>query len=215
MPNHVTNILTFKHAKDLVDIVPEQPGRSYDNHIRYVQTDEQYSYGFLNEATGKFWRQGQPEVDGVPEGYVIDMMPAHIVFDFAKIVPPPDDPAYRDEPNQETAKESPNWWYIWNCNNWGTKWNAYDAELRSDTELKFATAWSVPEPVIAALSLKYPDEEILIESIDEGWNFACSIVFRNGVAESCTEYSCDRDSEDFVELYERVMGFRLEDEEPE
>lgn len=45
-------------------------------------------------------------------------------------------------------------WYGWNCDNWGTKWNAYDVEVISDETIKFETAWSAPRPVINALAKK-------------------------------------------------------------
>lgn len=51
------------------------------------------------------------------------------VFDFSKIVIPPDDPAYNDLPSQSQAKISPNWWYHWNRKNWGTKWNCYEVSM--------------------------------------------------------------------------------------
>lgn len=42
-------------------------------------------------------------------------------------------------------------WYDWNIKNWGTKWNAYDFERISESEIKFETAWSAPHPVIERL----------------------------------------------------------------
>lgn len=50
-------------------------------------------------------------------------------------------------------------WYKWCCDNWGTKWNAYENEISED-EISFETAWSNPEPVIMKLAEKYPDARI-------------------------------------------------------
>lgn len=76
-------------------------------------------------------------------------------------------------------------WYDWCRANWGTKWNAYDVTLKrhglalgSSTEkatLSFDTAWSVPEPVLAAIAAKYPQIEFSGWATDEGDSYACSI----------------------------------------
>lgn len=40
-------------------------------------------------------------------------------------------------------------WYDWCCENWGTKWNAYDSYVNNDeSEMFFNTAWSCPLPVL-------------------------------------------------------------------
>lgn len=64
-------------------------------------------------------------------------------------------------------------WYVWNIQNWGTKWNAYGTERISDTEVRFDTAWSHPIPVIEALTTEFPAETIEIKYADEdlGYNF--------------------------------------------
>jgi len=52
-------------------------------------------------------------------------------------------------------------WYDWNIENWGTKWNTYDAELldiNESIEYTFNTAWSPPEMAIAALREIYKEE---------------------------------------------------------
>lgn len=45
-------------------------------------------------------------------------------------------------------------WYSWSCAEWGTKWNACDADWVSDTCVHFQTAWSDPEPVFLELASK-------------------------------------------------------------
>jgi len=57
---------------------------------------------------------------------------------------------------------------------WGTKWNA--CEQSADPEAgtaTFATAWSLPKPVLIALSTQYPDELISIEFADEDIGYNC------------------------------------------
>ena len=52
-------------------------------------------------------------------------------------------------------------WYDWRIQNWGTKWNTYDAELldiSESIEYTFNTAWSPPEMAIAHLREIYKEE---------------------------------------------------------
>tara|TARA_Y100000114_G_scaffold56199_1_gene51447 strand:- start:3564 stop:4043 length:480 start_codon:yes stop_codon:yes gene_type:complete len=52
-------------------------------------------------------------------------------------------------------------WYDWNIENWGTKWNTYDAEIldiNESIEYTFNTAWAPPEMAIAALREIYKEE---------------------------------------------------------
>lgn len=66
-------------------------------------------------------------------------------------------------------------WYSWNIAHWGTKWQGYETtEEPSYTRpdggehaISFETAWSHPEPVIVALSQKFPDETLTVSYADE------------------------------------------------
>lgn len=88
---------------------------------------------------------------------------------FTKIIPEPSDEyGYYDTsyPSMERHKVN---WYSWRFEHWGTKWDAYDIEIRSPTTLKFETAWSHPFVIIEAivknilpntkLHIKYADED--------------------------------------------------------
>ena len=57
-------------------------------------------------------------------------------------------------------------WYEWRTQNWGAKWNACNAS-KSGNIIFFGTAWSTPEPIIKALSVKYPDVTFEVEYADE------------------------------------------------
>ena len=96
-------------------------------------------------------------------------------IDFAAIVPEPDN-LFKDNLGSEDRKRCaeegiPNW-YDWNCDNWGTKWNAYDQSYEDlgygCHQLTFDTAWSPPLPVIEALRTKYPDAYIAGHWVEEG-----------------------------------------------
>jgi hypothetical protein len=58
---------------------------------------------------------------------------------------------------------------------WGTKWGAKGTRIFEETSttlvIGFDTAWSVPEPIFAALAARYPDLLFEVDAFDEGWNF--------------------------------------------
>lgn len=58
---------------------------------------------------------------------------------------------------------------------WGTKWNAYNQSEggNNETMVSFQTAWSHPEPVVKALSLKFPEYEITVTYADEDTGSNC------------------------------------------
>jgi hypothetical protein len=74
-------------------------------------------------------------------------------------------------------------WYDWSVENWGTKWNAYGTPDRRDTDstIWFDTAWSVPQPVIEALTAMFPEVTFCITWADEDTGNNCgSVTLRNG-----------------------------------
>lgn len=63
---------------------------------------------------------------------------------------------------------------------WGTKWNAYECEVK-ENQAKFDTAWSHPAPVIMALSKSHPDQVISVEYADEDTGSNCGkYTIKNG-----------------------------------
>lgn len=75
-------------------------------------------------------------------------------------------------------------WYDWCCDNWSTKWNAFDVEVEDIDEesdicwFKFTTAWCPPERWIIELS-KHCDFTLSceVEGSDTGYRYVCE----NGV----------------------------------
>lgn len=109
-------------------------------------------------------------------------------------------------------------WYSWNTHNWGTKWNAYEVEFSAEriralpalnedetkvlviqetavaaieegTVVKFETAWSFPEPVIIALSERFPAERIEVAFADEdlGHNYGIAAYLAGAVVDGSAE----------------------------
>lgn len=131
----------------------------------------------------------------VSEAVKTDVRP----FDFDRILPHPkeldgtssparviSDEEYEKVRNEEEKKDyraisqsmsgdfirrfGTNNWYDWNCQNWGTKWNAYSHDTGNDNEFIFDTAWSHPEPIIRKLSEMFPEYLFEVLFADEDWH---------------------------------------------
>ena len=101
-------------------------------------------------------------------------------MDFEKIIPPPAN-MFREnlgeEEKRECKKKGIPDWYEWQCENWGTKWNAKQdkpVEVWETPDLmvatyEFDTAWATPEPVIRRIIKDWPELEVTGGWIDEGY----------------------------------------------
>ena len=77
-------------------------------------------------------------------------------------------PQYTEDPWRrlvfKSTGQSDDRWYDWRCQNWDTKWDAYDVEFVDEDpdqfEVTFNTAWSPPEAICSALREQYPDLSI-------------------------------------------------------
>jgi hypothetical protein len=58
-------------------------------------------------------------------------------------------------------------WYEWSTENWGTKWNAYEAIRKSEDVIHFDTAWSAPFQWFRKLIEKFPGEPLALRWADE------------------------------------------------
>ena len=86
-----------------------------------------------------------------------------------------------------STMNDPENWYQWNCNNWGTKWDAAEAWATEDYEVgdrcieySFDTAWSPAEPVIAALAEKFPTLRIAHRYCEAGMGYAGEVLYADG-----------------------------------
>ena len=72
-------------------------------------------------------------------------------------------------------------WYGWCCENWGTKWNAYNQEKTATNEIWFDTAWSCVVRLIGILSQKFPEAEFDYTWADEDTGSNCGqAIIKNG-----------------------------------
>jgi hypothetical protein len=147
-------------------------------------------------------------------------------FDFNLIVPQPDELEGTTAPariisDEEYAKDSSkgitqtmsdeliskygfNNWYDWRYEHWGTKWNADEIHI-SDNEITFNTAWCNPQPLLVALSRKYPDIQFNISFADEdfGHNVG-TYILKDGEEIDC--HFPEGGSEDAYELALDIQG---------
>lgn len=68
------------------------------------------------------------------------------------------------------------YWYDWNQEHWGTKWNAYgqtDGHADDATEFEFETAWSHPFDIIATISERLPAVTFDVRYADEDTGSNC------------------------------------------
>jgi hypothetical protein len=88
-------------------------------------------------------------------------------------------------------------WYDWSLRNWGTKWNAFEVELRrveGPLLLTFATAWTPPRPVILALAVSFPALTFTLDFWEGGVGFCGSFVVKGGdvLLDTTAQYSGPR-----------------------
>lgn len=190
MPNHITNILTIegptKRVKEIFKKISPGP------------TEEELKNPSPESDEPVFKPASPLDVAKRKEGlYEID---------FEKIVPMPSNIYRGDLGDEERKKHGANNWYDWSVNNWGTKWNAYDIEKVDDNTIMFNTAWSMPEPVIKALSKMFPDVKVKIKWADEDFGSNCGeIHYKNG-HEIYTNTPDDQSKEAYELVFEILGG---------
>lgn len=71
----------------------------------------------------------------------------------------------------------------WSEEHWGTKWNANNYMMRNDLRhCTFASAWSHPQPVLEALSKRYPQTVFEVAYADEDMGHNVGIyILCNGI----------------------------------
>jgi hypothetical protein len=78
---------------------------------------------------------------------------------------------------------APNW-YEWHRQHWGTKWNAYDAEVTDNGDgslhVQFDTAWSFPFPIFERLVGDFPTLNFEGSAEEPGMDIFITFEGRNG-----------------------------------
>lgn len=192
MPNHILNHLTIEASLETLDAILKEFGtevpaslkKTYDNES-FICTHKDGRFCWLDIRTGRCHDRGELNQIGLPEGFEPSIQDSFLLFpDFRKVIIPPNDPAYRDEPSQDIARHSPNWWYNWNVEHWGTKWNAYSCKKKDINVYTFETAWSPVPKIIETISYKYTDAVLKYKWSDEDTGSNCGYcVYKNGLIE--------------------------------
>ena len=177
MPNWVYNNLTIATSSEtggtIKDVADlvEQVGRPYTVSHYDYKSKEVKKYT-VEEPEFTFWNIVRPE------GEALEM--------------------YDESLTKPSA--SP-YWYDWNIENWGTKWDASDVEFQSHgpdhKQYTFRTAWAPPLEALKALSEQHPNVHIELEW-EEEQGFGGTFVFRGGEGVETEYYDVPKSHADFV-----------------
>jgi hypothetical protein len=191
MTNHIKNKITLTGEIETIGALIDRFGThhkaqlhiAHDGSVICESVTEKYKFCWLNLSTGLCTSRDGINQIGLPDGYKPEIVDSFFRFpDFLKVIPAPDDPAYRDEPNQDTARHSPNWWYNWNIKHWGTKWNSYSCERTDINAFTFETAWAPVPLIINTISKAFPKITIQYWWADEDTGHNCGhAVYLNGL----------------------------------
>lgn len=128
-------------------------------------------------------------------------------FSFANFICPPqealDSGEYWATHGFSEGKESgntPNNWYNFNTREWGTKWDAGQAEVEKTAEgvaVAFETAWSPPEPIFHAMVEQFPDLTFDIWW-EEEQGFGAELTGENGELTLDKEWDIPESHADYV-----------------
>ena len=96
-------------------------------------------------------------------------------FNFFNVIHPPED--ILDKDGDYWNSDLSSGWYVWNIDNWGTKWNAAETMTDQFDELtityRFSTAWDLPRGIILALPKVFPNISFQWYAEEEnGWGEA-------------------------------------------
>jgi len=120
------------------------------------------------------------------------------IFDFNSVIKMPEDSdTFQATGNVSMSGDGQSIranWYYWSIENWGTKWNAYRANMERNGKHKvtytFQTAWACPFPVIQKLAEKF-NVYVRCAYYDEDFGNNCGIydVDEFGIVREENDYS--------------------------
>jgi hypothetical protein len=181
MPNWVYNSLSItdpsgEHCEDVTRLM-EQVGATYTTvQTSYEKTDEGMTVSHkeveVADSGFSFWNIKRPEGEDLA--------------------------TYNESIGASGAMP---FWYDWNCEHWGTKWDASDVDIQDyaadHKQITFSTPWSPPIPVLTALSEQYPNIHIELEW-EEEQGFGGTFTFTNGEPTETDYYDIPSSHADYV-----------------
>ncbi len=112
---------------------------------------------------------------------------------------------------QNEQKYGATTWYEWSMRSWGTKWNAFKAEITEDNTIEFQTAWSRVMPVVQRLAEDFPDISFDYRWADEDLGVNVGMAeFENG--EVVSDKFFNAQSKEAFELSAELWGLDLAEE---
>lgn len=218
MPNHITNLLTFTGPEDVIAklmakaIVPREDGKGerwtlgafvpMPDSVKATDRGISSSLNAGGDWTVMARAQAMlSENEFHSHGSVLSHIPndVHTWSQLARWIDSrwPDAKKEAHKALLAAAETGHPGWYSWSRVNWGTKWDAYQFEHVSETQVRFQTAWSPPTPVFDAMAAQFPEVTFTVESIDEGGGAYAGTY--NGTGKMF-------ETEETDELYARVYG---------
>ena len=214
MPNNVTNVIKFDCEEEKFLEIAESVKRD-DGYLGSVDFNKlipmpeelDISSGSLGMSGYKLYKEYLAEIDGVRSKekrnairnkYLNKSEDAPEALELGK--------KYYDNLKKYGAPT----WYEWCCDNWGTKWNAYDCSHAENNTLYFETAWSGVPAIVKRLSEKYPEVKIDYSWADEdiGRNVGRVIVQAGSIKDITIP---EAGSKEAYEMSADIIGFCLDE----
>jgi hypothetical protein len=170
-----------------------------ENELTIVGPAEDIEACLAKISTGEYRRFDFRAVIPMPEEVAATKTVTWSVVNGEAVVTVKDPPGGPDGIDTEelVRKYGAKDWYDWCWQNWGTKWNAFEVEVRQlegSAQLAFATAWTPPRPVVRALAVSFPALTFTLDFWEGGAEFCGSLVVRGGdvLLDTRTHYSGPR-----------------------
>jgi hypothetical protein len=166
-----------KHLQKTEGIVPNWVSNSLN-----ILGDKAEQLRLAAQVSSNYIMKGQKHVDGKLE--TVDVEITDEEFSFWNILRPKGKELekYNESLTGHGLSGSSPFWYDWNLNNWGTKWDVSDCSSDSSpdcTSYHFQTAWGPPIEVIVELSKQYPTLTLSLDW-DEEQGFGAELVITDG-----------------------------------
>lgn len=201
MPNHITNIVTFRGPSERVAQIREE----------IKGEKEVIDFNAIAPMPERL-RNFQPCVGAVAHAKTRagcadrwDAMSASIPLHPSEVAD--EERCFRNIERCGFA-----YWRDWAIAHWGTKWNAYDQSAVSDDTIQFDTAWSMPRRLLGSMTERYPDIEIVWIYADEDVGSNCGTITARGnqwgemrpEGDEAVRFACEVKGYDFEEYMSEI-----------